>query len=623
MGTSDAGNDADRSRKRRLARGQSGEPDVYEPEALPDVQLSQGDGDWFFQVLSVGDDHISIGTRPGWTWAIAAFFGTAVIGCLATLAVTIAAPAGSAAFAAFWLIPALCALFYCSWSGYCVSVDRAEGVIEQRRWFGLGVRRVALDDCGDIISGVMTFNGREVVGMRFVDRDDELLFEIRGTRTAFPDSVLMLAFAIDASRRTGMPLRVYYYPNETNALLKRLIGLLRSPSPEAEEEWDERMERLQPRRVLRPVWVFAMIGYMALFSTLGLILKGSPLLSLVGVSCILCIVVLMGLQTVQEKFHISRFGWVITGDTAVAVGGLFTILALLMMGVMLFLLRGNFVVGGKGREDAADGGDQVTITEVGGQKHVTIRIGGQKREVEGNVKLLREDERREVKRAALGNLSFHHSDERRGEQAVLDAIQPATTHADAEVRLAAVEALKQWGVDDTIPMLEPLLKDTSERVKNATKDAINEIRGRRRWPGGEPHDVWIKRVQVSGDKGGRKHAHIDFGGFGNTIPLCLSLLNDDERNEVRAESLRQMAHHRDPRTFEQDEDAVLAATEPLLKNADAEVRSAAVEVLKNWGTPAWVPKLEPLLNDASGDLRREAKGAIDDIRRRAEREKRR
>src|SRR5262249_31530138 len=156
-------------------------------------------------------------------------------------------------------------------------------------------------------------------GMRFVDRDDELLFEIRGTRTAFPDSVLMLAFAIDASRRTRMPLRVYYYPKETNALLKRLVGLLRSPSPQAEEEWDERMERLQPRRVLRPVWVFAMIGYMALFSMLGLILKGSPLLSLVGVSCILCIVVLLGLQTIQEKFHISRFGWVFTGDTAAAV----------------------------------------------------------------------------------------------------------------------------------------------------------------------------------------------------------------------------------------------------------------------------------------------------------------
>jgi HEAT repeats len=610
MGTNDAAENPDRSRKKRAGRGQSGEPDVYEPEALPDVELSQGDGDWFFEVLSVGDDHISIGTQRRWTLAITAFFCTAVIGGLATVAVTFSAPAGFTGFSLIWLLPAVCSFVYCSWAGYSITVDRAEGVIEERRWFGLKVQRVPLEESGGIISGVMTFHQREVVGTRFVDRDDELLFEIRGTRTVFADSVLTLGFAIDAARLAGLPLRVYYYPKETNSLLKRLVALLRSPSRQAEDEWDERIEELEPRRVLRPAWVLGMVGYMVILPILGLILQGSTLLTIVGVACILCIFAIMGLQTVQEKHHITRFGFAVTGDTAAAVGWAATIIALVPLAVIPFFL------GGKGRERAADGGDRVTVTEVGGGKHVSIDIKDRNRQIEGNVKVLQEDDRTEVKRQALSNIAFSGSDERRGERAVLDAIEPTLKHDEPTVRLAAVEAMKSWGVDDTIPLVEPLLKDANAQVRNAAKDAIENLRGRLQRP--NPNDeAWIRRVYAGEWSGGRKYARIEIGGRGNPIPLLLKVLNEDKRNEVRAQALKEIAaqgHRPEPSGFQPD---VLAAAEPYLTSADPEVRSAAAEVFKSWGTPASVSKLEPLLKDPNNNVRVSAKWAIDDIRRRA------
>jgi hypothetical protein len=169
-------------------------------------------------------------------------------------------------------VAAVAGLVYgATWIGYRITFDRRERGIDRRSYCGLLVRRIAAEDCAELLAEVTTAFGESQARLVADGRKGcgELL-RLSGERSAGPTGVFVVRVAVAAARLLDLPLAVRLDAARPHRAVAELFDLLRKPGEEEEREWYRTWGKKQPDYPIDPRWILAALAYSALFGVIAI-----------------------------------------------------------------------------------------------------------------------------------------------------------------------------------------------------------------------------------------------------------------------------------------------------------------------------------------------------------------
>jgi hypothetical protein len=485
---------------------------VVDPDRIPDIDLRVGDGDGFTAVLAVERDRLVIGTAPAWDRAI--------LVCLAAAALALVGGFAVIAFA-----HGLAATMSSACSLGCVGVGllcgsylgrnfRRRFVIDARNreivctWqFGTARRRIYADAIPDVVIGQMYFIEETDLGWQLTDqpavlsvvldhRKGRTLTEIEGVPSTAPESVFYLAVAAQTAVLLRIPLAIFPLPKKSDRSVRALWKALVRADQRDVDDWAERHGLARKRfQLIRPELVYGLLALTALLAAV------------------------CGLRWLSVTHAVTAFGWLLTASILILAGaalivsgnqpglqpsglsfamrliplnnpGIGILIGAILAGVgvlQMLIAMGVFMIippaavtAARERQSQAER-DRPSLTyrvetRPDGSKDVILNVRNMK-PIDVGLELLTKPEL-EVREKGVRELEFHVDRKHPRRADVVAGLTPYLQSDKNDIRRIAANALGKWGFPDTIPTLEPHLRDPDERVRNAAKDAIREIGAR-------------------------------------------------------------------------------------------------------------------------------------------------
>lgn len=497
---------------------------VVEPDDLRDVPLAVGDGDGYTAVLEESRDRLVFGTSRAWNVVIAAWvitgaasiFASFVFPILATLAGSGPPRVAGSCFALF----SLAGLYFARGFRNRHAIDAERGEVTRATTFGLVRRRIALDKVAQVVVRPVTDyegphrryrldEGPEVLAVALVGRKGGRLLILDGPRVDRREAAFHLLLAARIADLAEAPLRLEDRPEAASKSLTRLWNALAEGGPDAIDDWRDRHPPAgRPTGLFRPNVLLGVLALLVVTAAAQGVVNQSLAVAAMVLSPMMLAASMLGGG--WYAFNTRHQGWLKPASTNLLHNMLFkdnpqgyqALVGVMLMVAGGVMLLGSLTMAGRSTKPLAGGGgwdkgkggpvaraderkpflEYKLVPRADGTREVRVNSRNMNG-VEVGIELLTKPEP-EVREKALGELAFHVDRKHPRRAEVLAALAPFLKSDRAEVRRKAVDALGNWGTPETLAVLEPMLADPDQGVRDMAKRKMGDIRDRQKR--GEP-----------------------------------------------------------------------------------------------------------------------------------------
>jgi hypothetical protein len=498
-----------RRRRRRLDDRPGGDPAAQvRLNELPDVDLRIGDGDGFMSVLAIEHHRLVIGTAPRWNWVMlvgliagACAIAGQFVARLAVLGVR-PTPLDFCSFP-FPMLGLALGVFLCRRFRNQYVFDAERNEIVTITMFGLQRQRIRADRVPDVCIGKRTFCDKTEDGLRklddpgsvFViifDGNGRLIFSIEGVRSDSKEVAFYLLVAVKAASILRVPLTFFEGPPEPDPSVELLWPAVAYADQRAVDRWHRKYDwTLRRSGFFRPEAIYVLIGLATLLAAVtwfrwlsisqACTLFGE-LLGCVAIAVAGAVLALSGTQPGLRPSPESRLGIAtfIERFEIVTMIGCFLVIAAgfisLAMTSIALIREPSHIAAARERQEREERErprmsyrievrpDGTRVCHVEAHNMNSVDIG---------LELMTKPEPEARERGVYYLERAERNYPRRAE--VINALTPYLGHEKAEIRRIAVRGLGNWGDQNTIPLIEPLLNDPDRDVRRIAGEAIRDI----------------------------------------------------------------------------------------------------------------------------------------------------